>query len=44
MYLLPISRAGGSHNMFISLHGTLSYMFRLSSAIFMEKILTQKNS
>jgi hypothetical protein len=44
MYLLPISCAGGSHDIFISLHGTVSYKFRLSSAIFMEKIIIQINS
>jgi hypothetical protein len=44
MYLLPISCAGGSHLTFISLHGTVSYMFRLSSVIFIEKILTHISS
>jgi hypothetical protein len=44
MYLLPISCAGGSHDLFISLHGTVSYKFQLSSTIFMEKIIIQINS
>jgi hypothetical protein len=44
MYLLLNSCARDSHDTFISIHGTFSYMFRLSLAIFMEKILTQINS
>jgi len=43
LYLSPTNCSWSNNHKFVSLHSTVSYMFRLSSAIFSKSYLTQRD-